>query len=204
MNIYKKQSSNIDNVVLTNHYKPYEYTEKDCNNTYDSYDVFKIDSVYPIELKNGRLSFKNMSYPIGKLDIKDVIKLLNDAGITASIFTGYEDFQYLPAILLRDFTNIYTKVLDGGRSPVELVNNFYTNSIEPLSSKTITVEVTDSSGSRVNSDVNSNGVLFFEPSPNLKIHQVVLSDSFYAKIDFSPKRLTSKIDVAYLLNYKET
>ena len=163
-----------------------------------------MDSVYPIELKNGRLSFKNMSYPIGKLDIKDVIKLLNDAGITASIFIFYEDFQHLPAILLRDFTNIYTIVLDGGRSPVELVNNFYTNSIEPLSSKTITVEVTDSSGSRVNSNVNSNGVLFFEPSPNLKIHQVVLSDSFYAKIDFSPKRLTSKTDVAYLLNYKET
>lgn len=203
MNIYKDTLSPIqDDVVLTNHYKPYAYTELDCNSTYESYDVFKIDTVFPVELKNGLLNVKGKEYSIGKLDLKDVIHILEREGITCTLFKNYEEFQVLPAILLRDFNNIHTKVLDGGCSPLLLDTIFYTNTITPIFTRIVNIEVTDASGVHVHS-VYKDNMLYFEPRQNQVVHQVLLTESFYVTIDFSPKRLTNKSDVAYLLNFKE-
>lgn len=203
MNIYKDTLSTLqDDTVLTNHYKPYAYTEVDCNSVYESYDVFKLDTAFPIELKHGLLTLKGKEYSIGKLDIKDVIHILKGEGLTCTLFTNYEDFQVLPAILLRDFSNVHTKVLDGGRSPLVLDTIFHTNTITPLSTRTVNTEVTDATGAHVHS-VYKNDMLYFEPKNNQLVHQVLLTESFYVTIDFSPKRLTNKSDVAYLLNFKE-
>ena len=203
MDIYKDTLSTLqDYNLVTNHYKPYEYTEYDCNSVYENYDVFKIDSIFPMELKHGLLTLKGKEYNIGKLDIKDVIHILNIEGITCTLFKDYEDFQVLPAILLRDFSNLHTKVLDGGRSPILLDTIFHTNTITPIHTRIVTTEVTDATGTHVPSIYKDN-MLYFEPRRDQLVHQVLLTESFYVTVDFSPKRLTNKSDVAYLLNFKE-
>ena len=43
MNIYKDTDIHImDGLVIISNYKPYQYSEADCNSQYEAYDVLEI------------------------------------------------------------------------------------------------------------------------------------------------------------------
>lgn len=202
MNIFKnlKQDTNL---VLTNHYKPYKYTEKDCNNNFQPYEVLKIDTIYPIEVKHGLLTVGgNPPVSIGKTSIKDFINILRKMNVTVTLFKGFEDFQKIPSIMIRDFNNIVSKTDIGAISPIQVDKDILSNNVVVLDTKLLQVEVADIEGNKV-SATSTKDKIYFEPNKDNTIYQIVMITSFYVYVDFAPKRITSAADVSYLLNFKE-
>lgn len=188
--------------VPIQNFTPYISTDYDKNNQYDSYVVMSIDINKRVELKDGVLTIDNKQFDIVDKTLYDIHNIINDNNGSAYFFSGYEELSNLPAILLRNFSNIVVTDFDGSLSPMNVSYRKKNKGIETEKSVDTSIYVIDGElNTNKEFSINGNNI-YFNPSKNTKVYITTLSTTFSIKVDFSPKRFITD-STSYLLNFGE-
>lgn len=204
---YKDKTIELD--IPTARYKPYTYTEKECLSLNKDRQIpcFNIQANFRVSLKNGWLRINSDEYNITDYYISDVLTLLsNECNVT--LFTGYENLQYLPAYLLQDFNNTVTLSVDANKSPIRISkeiadpNSLFNgiSSIDTLISSTILYDT--NSNQEINKVVDENNFIYFEPTSSTKLMVQFISLNFQTNITLDSK-LFSNTNISNIIKNKE-
>lgn len=204
---YKDKTIELD--IPTARYKPYTYTEKECLSLNKDRQIpcFNIQANFRVSLKNGWLRINSDEYNITDYYISDVLTLLsNECNVT--LFTGYENLQYLPAYLLQDFNNTVTLSVVANKSPIRISkeiadpNSLFNgiSSIDTLISSTILYDT--NSNQEINKVVDENNFIYFEPTSSTKLMVQFISLNFQTNITLDSK-LFSNINISNIIKNKE-
>lgn len=204
---YKDKTIELD--IPTARYKPYTYTEKECLSLNKDRQIpcFNIQANFRVSLKNGWLRINSDEYNITDYCISDVLTLLsNECNVT--LFTGYENLQYLPAYLLQDFNNTVTLSVDANKSPIRISkeiadpNSLFNgiSSIDTLISSTILYDT--NSDQEINKVIDENNFIYFEPTNSTKLMVQFISLNFQTNITLDSK-LFSNINISNIIKNKE-
>lgn len=74
-----------------------------------------------IEKKGNYLYIDNISILIEKKTVQEVVQILRDHGVDAKL---YSDLYLLPAIMINDFSNLYTSILEPNTNPMDITKIF--------------------------------------------------------------------------------
>lgn len=204
---YKDKTIELD--IPTARYKPYTYTEKECLSLNKDRQIpcFNIQANFRVSLKNGWLRINSDEYNITDYCISDVLTLLsNECNVT--LFTGYENLQYLPAYLLQDFNNTVTLSVVANKSPIRISkeiadpNSLFNgiSSVDTLISSTILYDT--NSNQEINKVVDENNFIYFEPTSSTKLMVQFISLNFQTNITLDSK-LFSNINISNIIKNKE-
>lgn len=204
---YKDKTIELD--IPTARYKPYTYTEKECLSLNKDRQIpcFNIQANFRVSLKNGWLRINSDEYNITDYYISDVLTLLsNECNVT--LFTGYENLQYLPAYLLQDFNNTVTLSVVANKSPIRISkeiadpNSLFNgiSSVDTLISSTILYDT--NSNQEINKVVDENNFIYFEPTSSTKLMVQFISLNFQTNITLDSK-LFSNINISNIIKNKE-
>lgn len=204
---YKDKTIELD--IPTARYKPYTYTEKECLSLNKDRQIpcFNIQANFRVSLKNGWLRINSDEYNITDYYISDVLTLLsNECNVT--LFTGYENLQYLPAYLLQDFNNTVTLSVVANKSPIRISkeiadpNSLFNgiSSIDTLISSTILYDT--NSDQEINKVIDENNFIYFEPTSSTKLMVQFISLNFQTNITLDSK-LFSNINISNIIKNKE-
>lgn len=190
----------IDPEVDAFNFKPYEYTDLDCLQTYEKTEVCNITINTAFKIKNSVLYINDKQYELGDKTLLEVYNIVNLYG-TMKFFSGYEVFRKLPAILLNDCTNSTITTFDGDVSPTDVSQLNHNKSLVTITDSVGLVTIFDYDSNVEKDFTRVNTKLFFNPSTTTKIHVHKLSTNFNLTIDMSPRRITNANIVSSLLNY---
>lgn len=190
-------------------YRPESYNQKNfIEETADTrVPVFSVEYTNKsISLKNQILRIDDKEYDIHHLQVKDVMYILEDHGVSVSLITEFELFQELPAFLLFPFINKTVTKIDGDISPLNFVNFLYkNNTIQPIEKPIIkdikAVDLSDNSELKV---TVSGDHLFFTPKNSVKLYMTELSEAFYVYATISPIQVTDGHLISNLIYSRST
>ena len=200
----------IESDIPTARFKPYTYTEKEYLSLSKERQIpcFNVETNFRISLKNGWLKINNKEFNITDYYVIDVLTLLEMNGCVTKLFTGYEVLQYLPAYLLKDFSNTATVSLPANKSPLKLEKEvsdptLLFNGIYAKNFSASNIVIFDSNTNQeLNKIVDQNNYIYFEPTVGAKVIIQFLCSDFQTNITFDSK-VFSNINISNIIKNKE-
>lgn len=172
-------------------YKNYDYTEKTKEDiTYNSkIPLFHISTNQDIRLSNGILHINNKPYDISFLLVSEVVDILLENNIVATLIQDFNIFSQLPSSFLSPFNNLTVHKFDLDVSPFLIDYLPKNKTILSLEDKIIKYDVIDLNLNKQLPYTLKDNYIFSTTGLNTKLFITNRITSFYVFGDYNSKIL---------------
>lgn len=141
------------------------------------HSIIKIeDTKIRIAKQGNQLLIGTNSINIEKKTVQEVVKILISSGIEASLYSA---LHLLPAIMINDFDNSYSNILEPNTNPVDLIK-IYKNEYFKITntSKPILRDLKVFSKDKLIKHQLINSTLYFKNEESVRIYYTLLYENF--------------------------